>query len=647
MRKQLSLMGALALSIGLNAQNQISTEAVSFKPKNLIDAGTWAPYEQSASKVSNIAVTIGSGGNAYGIMFDNKNYLNINPDLDIVAMVHRSNPAVTQDVSSGSLRYGFSSNGGTSFSQNQGPVWNPTASTLFARYPQSVIFNPTGNTNPSNAYIAFYAPILTGTNGGWGGIVVGSVRADGTNLDTATFVTGTTPNFMITVPNDMTVNHATGKVYGIGEMRNETIFQDTLILTVGTWNSSANKFDWVNQNIHCPVGKNADNNGVLADAKIAFSPDGQTGYIACVAYSGDTTTAPAPTYQLMVFKTTNGGTTWTGPTSINMNTLPMLNGSGTLASNLSAWGTGLGWTITDVSTAFQCDIVVDKNNNPHIVVNACPAGSTTTTTSGGGNAFSIFSGLNLIVDVYSNNGGTTYGAFLLDTADFFRGSYGAGADLSEDNRVQATRTADGEYVLFTFGETDFSIWGNPTEGNIFPDVIARGMKIDATPQLYDVVNLSDQDINFKGAAHQHCLADLMFDESNNFRLIVPVAVQSYLNGDVKNDLDPVTYHYLPFVYDLLPSSVNEIEEATNISNIFPNPANQGDAINVVVDNKRAANLSIEVSDLTGRVVYNQNIGFIGTGKHRFEIGTQNLRSGMYLVSVMNGNEKTTKRLIVR
>jgi hypothetical protein len=58
-------------------------------------------------------------------------------------------------------------------------------------------------------------------------------------------------------------------------------------------------------------------------------------------------------------------------------------------------------------------------------------------------------------------------------------------------------------------------------------------------------------------------------------------------------------------------------------------------------------LAVELSDLTGRKIYAENLGFIGTGKHKFEIGTQNLRAGIYLISVINGNETTTKKLVVK
>jgi len=617
MKKQLSLVGAMAFAFGLQAQSQISTELVSYNPYLKVDMDTWAPYQESASKVSNIAVTVGSGGNAYGIMFDNKNYININNDLGLLAMAHRSNPAVTQDASSGSLRYGYSTNGGTSFSQNQGPLWNPTGSTEFARYPQSAIFNPPNNTVADSAYIVFFAPTLKGTNDGWGGVVVGSSKINGGNLSTTEFVTGTTPGFSVIIPNDMTVNQSNNKVFGITEMRSATAYLDSLILTVGTWNATNRNFDWVNQKIHAPAGLDENLAPVFVDAKIAFAPNGQTGYIACLGYSGDTVTAPAPTIQIMMFKTTNGGTTWTGPTSVNMNTLPILNGSGTTGSFMSDYGTAAGWTVTDVSAAFNCDLVVDKDGNPHVITNMCPAGSTTITTGGAGTAFSIFSGINTMFDVYSSNGGTTYGAFFLDTVDFFRGSYGASADLSEDNRPQASRTDDGEYVLFTWGETDFDIWGTPTEGNIYPDVVARAIRMSATPQVFAIQNFGNQDINFKGGAHQHTLAEYLVNESadpTDPKLITPIVVQSFTNGNITADLDPVTYHYLPYEYSLSANiSVNEFEEATNISSIFPNPANSGAAVHVVVNNNKADNLAVELSELTGRKIYAENLGFIGTG----------------------------------
>ena len=43
-----------------------------------------------------------------------------------------------------------------------------------ARYPQGLIINPVGNTNPDNAYYEYFSASLNGENNCWGGYVFGS-----------------------------------------------------------------------------------------------------------------------------------------------------------------------------------------------------------------------------------------------------------------------------------------------------------------------------------------------------------------------------------------------------------------------------------------------------------------------------------------
>lgn len=655
--KRTLLFSALMAATAAVAQNKVIPETIEYPPiKGFVDAGLWGPYQQTASKVANLGITIGNGGNAYGIMFDAKTYVWALPSLNSVGMVHRSTPAITNDVSTGSLRYGYSTDRGLSWNINQGPLWNPTPSTEVARYPQGVLFNPSGNTIPDSLYIAFYAPVLDNSNSNWGGIVVGSARVAGNaNLSTQRFSSFTSnPSFAVQVPNDFTAVNATQKVFGIAEKRIGTAYDDTLVLTVGTWNNSTKSFTWTNQFLHCPMGANASGAKQIADAKIAFGPNGQVGYIGIIGYSTDTNFAPVQAFHPLYMKTIDGGQTWTGPFPINLQTLQYSHGlTGTVLASMQAYGTANNWTINHISTAFNIDVAVDANNNPHFAVNINPAAVSTITSSGGsGNPFSIYSAFNYAVDIYSPDGGNSWSAIFLDTLDFFRGQYGSGANLAEDNRIQIARTEDGQYLVVTWGDTDFSLWGNPTNGNVFPDVKARGFRVQGNSiTLYPVVNFMDQAVDFKGAGHQHCLSHFLIDSSNlaQPRLRVPVVVQEYQNGDITNDLQPVTYKYFNFSYQLTTGNVGQNEFANALSNvrIFPNPTKNNSIVTVIFENAIAGNYSIDITDVTGKVVKAQSIGFVGEGRQNIEISTSGLAAGIYLVNIRGTHGIASQRLVVR
>ena len=62
---------------------------------------------------------------------------------------------------------------------------------------------------------------------------------------------------------------------------------------------------------HLPLNRRAP-----ADEKIAFAPDGQIGYMSFLADNGGDPFAAGYAFYPVIYKTTDGGQTWTGPTAI-------------------------------------------------------------------------------------------------------------------------------------------------------------------------------------------------------------------------------------------------------------------------------------------------------------------------------------------
>lgn len=149
----LSVIGATAqearLDLGRSAAMYAATHA----------DGT--PLNTSYNKQSS-AVAIGTAPNVYGAAFGPKTNLVANEDLNTIAFVHRSDYGTNNDYSSGSLRFDYSTDGGSTWTSNAGPIWNPNLSGYgypgFARYPHIGILNESNNTNPLNASITVWAP---------------------------------------------------------------------------------------------------------------------------------------------------------------------------------------------------------------------------------------------------------------------------------------------------------------------------------------------------------------------------------------------------------------------------------------------------------------------------------------------------------
>src|SRR5690349_20530324 len=115
--------------------------------------------------------TLGQATNMVGMILNGTNPVAADKSLNMISYIHRHHVA-TFGGNSGNLRFDYSTNGGTNWTLNVGPV-NP-ASTNYGRYPQGAIYNPANNTNPANAYVSYLAPtISTLTGADWMGLVTG------------------------------------------------------------------------------------------------------------------------------------------------------------------------------------------------------------------------------------------------------------------------------------------------------------------------------------------------------------------------------------------------------------------------------------------------------------------------------------------
>lgn len=79
------------------------------------------------------------------------------------------------------------------------------------------------------------------------------------------------------------------------------------------------------------------------------------------------------------------------------------------------------------------------------------------------------------------------------------------------------------------------------------------------------------------------------------------------------------------------------------SSLFPNPAIEQTTFNLNLP--YASTVSIEITDITGKLVYQDYKGMFIKGMHSFEIPLQNLSSGNYVISAVVGNYRVNNKLI--
>lgn len=81
-----------------------------------------------------------------------------------------------------------------------------------------------------------------------------------------------------------------------------------------------------------------------------------------------------------------------------------------------------------------------------------------------------------------------------------------------------------------------------------------------------------------------------------------------------------------------------------VSQNQPNPANTSTVIKYEIP--ETANVTVDIYDITGRIVFSANEGLQSAGKHLIAVNTNNFTNGNYFYTLTAGNNKMTKRMSV-
>lgn len=90
-----------------------------------------------------------------------------------------------------------------------------------------------------------------------------------------------------------------------------------------------------------------------------------------------------------------------------------------------------------------------------------------------------------------------------------------------------------------------------------------------------------------------------------------------------------------------------IDEMTNNFgvNVYPNPANAQTNVSFKLNNE--SDVTISVSDLSGKTVYSNKLGSVKAGAHNSTLNTDSFTNGVYMVNVMANGVTSTQKLVIR
>jgi hypothetical protein len=542
MKKILLLSGLMILMVAASAQRyQINNNVPVYEelPRSIDETFTpqalsITPFSQPEKPNVNAGdrtivtvITIGAAGNAYGLYNGGRTALWADNNLNSVIFTHR----MTVPPGSGYLAYDLSTDGGLTWTNNI-QVYDPTKDGANARYPQGLIYNPVGNTDPNNAMMSYFGPTLDGSNGtsNWGGYAGGVHTLDQLNAPTQHDWSAEGP-FKQNVPAAFHINPVNGDLWvfepavtdGLGNQ-----YTDSLLITQGTLNASATDYDYDRWLMYAPPFTPGR---ASACEKIAFAPDGQIGYMTLLWDNGLDPFAAGFGYYPVIFKTTDGGETWGDPKAIIMSGPDGFD-------EVKYYLTDEQWEELWVppaphrdsvlyQTAFDHDMVVDMNGDVHISVTIGVASVTTPyaiIASGGYGATFHF---------YSLNQGECFAAQYVTHNKTFRGEFGGPDGISEDSRSQISTNHDGSKVFLSWLDTDFE----GVDDNIMPDIHAWAFDVNTRmyTDVYNVTYLSEGWLEaYMGTASYY-----VFENENGY--VVPFVYQTIPGGD---PLNPVDFKYI-------------------------------------------------------------------------------------------------------
>lgn len=582
---------------------------------NTIPKATAHVLRNSPATVAWTSIPLGHSANSYSNAFSPKEPLWYDPQINTLTFVHRgggSGIATGNDYVAD-----VSKDGGATWSADQGPVYSETGLAP-GRYPQGVIYNPAGNTNPDNAFVYATGAGLAGTNDAWGGHAEGAWKLDNSAPAVSSMLTpfhyygasGTSQSF---------VNRTGGEFWEAAQDLDIPANTLTGTITVfhGTWNNSTNTYTLDTVKYAYP---SSDMYG--GDCDVAFGPDGVTGYI--VTMDGYLTADPAVA-TAYIWKTTDGGATWTALGFLDLNNI----------------GADFGGA-SPITSHIECDIAVDGAGNLHIA-----------TTAGLTDANSVWSqvqGSWGVYDLYTTDGGTTWKAQQLGLPAQYGGDYGTdnAGGWRQSPGIQIATDWNGDKVFIVWTETDPTL---DPDNNYYPDIHVNAWD-RTTGNWTGALNLTSG----SGEFFYHNLAQFVSASSGQYQL--HIAYQTIADATIS--VNPIEYAYLSglTVDDtqfstpgnpttiVLVTGINEHSlTSANVSNVYPNPVSDVSFIDITLE--KAQPVTMTITSLVGQTVKEINLGQLNAGVNKIAINKDNLAAGAYFAQIKSGNAVVTRNFMVK
>lgn len=581
-------------------------------------------------------VTLGNASNAFTTLLTYQNQVSYEPAINAVVFTHRHDPAdFGGQGGTGTMRFDVSTDGGATWSIDHlltPNIFDGSADTIIGcRYPNGTIHNPPGNTDPANAFVVSTGMTLNTPDTALGYLNTGylqrsSARLDGSDATCAFqdfYGDRTTYAAYGLVSKDDGTVWALSARYSNDPLNLDTIGFKDFRINKGVWNDAEQRMDWSDVATLSPqtvvygdyLGTEAKY-PLIFSWNMGFSPDGQIGYAVIIGKEYDgIPTGPMP----LVWKSVDGGDTW--------DQLPNHDFS------LEQWALDniAPATDTDLPRPYfsDFDLTVDANGTLHMIASVISQYTGTSLDSSGFYFADIAT--QFIVHTATSDGVSW-------TISTLSEKYGADVqwpmnDGSEgpfqDDHPQASRTADGNHLFFTWNR---SYDGSTT--NAFPEI--HGVGYDVGGQLWTEPKSLSVGTDADAVAWWHTVSPVCISDGDDFDFELPTVFAS--PGDFADV--PCGFSYLKgigFNGDEFIVGLEELGRTGSVS-VFPNPSEGHFTLSLV----NTGPVDVRVSDVSGRVVRS-----LRTNAPQAQLDLTDQPAGCYTLSAMGEHARYVMKLIVR
>ncbi|MBI5219316.1 MAG: T9SS type A sorting domain-containing protein [Bacteroidia bacterium] len=648
MKKLLLIMLALGVIVGANAQGKYAVKdlkkmtAMNLSKRIDYKEGPMLPLNPRVRAHSKdvSSIPIGTSFNVYTVMDPIAHYLDANPETNTIMFTHRTGGLWGPDVNSGNTLY-------TKFTSDWGATWDSVwflPVTNRFRYPNGVVYNPPGNTDPTAVSAVITGPKTDGAE--WVATYFGSAKFDGSQYSLVDDPTAADSSLFA----DINLCSGNGHFHTAGKTTTLADQSNVLYYTMfnGVYNTGTNIVDWSKNYIYNLWKKRFFSGGAVYwsfNSNLAFAADGMHGYF--FTFGNDSLDSPYLTGIPIVWETFDAGVTWIKqPVYHHFDQLPAIKDriwptSNTINLPSDQWVFRPNFPCGAVGEEQAYPGVVDAYGYLHIAAVVEGLYSYHADSL----AYSYSNHPILLFDVYKND--TGWNAVFIDTirsgiVEDVNSGFGTGANaVGWEHWINMAKSPDGTKIFVVWTDTDSTIDAT----NIMPEIRARSWDINA--------NLATPVVQFtSGIGNFFFLhtSDACLYDGTNYK--VPA---SYLDIYESNqDPDGSQKHYLINGINFTEgdytnpvcigcSKTTAMINSDFVSQNYPNPAKGNTTITVNI--KDASKINVTVTNILGQKVYETGRN-AAAGACNFTFNTNGWSKGVYFYTVTAGNNKLTKKMMV-